>query len=141
MTQNTKPMTLEEVLALREASAVFSIRSVGELHDEMSDSEFYGFSAELIGDGGLKALNGIIGNDLPSFPAMLAAPALAHQLASVMEENEKLKTALRQVTLFGGNLSNEVLETATGPNDAASRGIMYCGAREVALQALGASND
>ena len=47
--------------------------------------------------------------------------------------------ALRQITEIGGNLPDERLTTATGPRDAAARGLMYVRARAIALAAIRAT--
>ena len=47
--------------------------------------------------------------------------------------------ALRQITEIGGNLPDERLTTATGPRDAAARGLMYVRARAIALDAIRAT--
>jgi len=52
------------------------------------------------------------------------------------EDLDKAIKALRSISLLGGNLSDEALTSRTGPNDAVSRGIMYTGARNVALECL-----
>jgi hypothetical protein len=65
---------------------------------------------------------------------MTAAEA-QHRLATW----ESLRDALRTVALAGGNLSDENLESRTGPNDAAHRGLMVTFARKVAKEALAAA--
>lgn len=46
----------------------------------------------------------------------------------------QLLTALKSISLLGGNLPDEHLTDRTGPNDAAHRGLMYCQARQIANQ-------
>jgi hypothetical protein len=43
---------------------------------------------------------------------------------------------LKTITNLGGNLPDERLTDRTGPNDAAQRGLMYCGARRLAKECL-----
>lgn len=50
---------------------------------------------------------------------------------------EELRRALQQIASLGGNLPDDRLTGRTGPNDAAHRGLMYCEARRIALEALG----
>ena len=47
-----------------------------------------------------------------------------------------LLAALQAIAWAGGNLSDEVLTSKTGPNDAVARGLMYVECRRVALRAL-----
>ncbi len=49
----------------------------------------------------------------------------------------KLRRALKQISLLGGNLPDERLTTHTGANDAVHRGLMYCEARRIAIEAIG----
>lgn len=51
-------------------------------------------------------------------------------------EIARLRGALEAISRLGGNLSDEALENVAGPNEGRSRGIMYVGARQIALQAL-----
>ena len=48
----------------------------------------------------------------------------------------QLEMALRNIARLGGNLSDDVLTEKTGANDAVARGLLYVGARSVALNAL-----
>ena len=48
-----------------------------------------------------------------------------------------LEQVLLNIATLGGNLPDERLTDRTGPNDAVARGIMYTGARRMALNALG----
>lgn len=48
----------------------------------------------------------------------------------------ELLAALEGIASLGGNLSDDVLTERTGPNDAVARGIMYTGARQLAIAAL-----
>lgn len=55
-----------------------------------------------------------------------------------------LLAALVAISKIGGNLPNERMTDKTGPNDAAQRGLMYCAARSMALEAIAqheAAND
>lgn len=47
-----------------------------------------------------------------------------------------LLAALVAISKIGGNLPDERLTDKTGPNDAAHRGLMYCAARSIALEAI-----
>lgn len=44
--------------------------------------------------------------------------------------------ALEAISMLGGNLSDDRLTSRTGPNDAVARGLKYCEARRLALEAL-----
>ncbi len=44
--------------------------------------------------------------------------------------------ALKCIAEIGGNLPDDRLTDRTGPNDAKQRGLMYCGARQIANEAL-----
>jgi hypothetical protein len=57
--------------------------------------------------------------------------------AERFEKIEHLEQALRSIALLGGNLHDDRLTGNTGPNDAAARGLMYTGARKIAMDALG----
>lgn len=62
-------------------------------------------------------------------------------LANTLARNELLLKAavkaLEEISLLGGNLSDEALMSRTGSNDAVARGIMYTGARGIAKSFLG----
>ena len=53
-----------------------------------------------------------------------------------MKYVDKLTATLRVIASLGGNLPDERLTTRTGPNDAVSRGLIYCEARRLANAAL-----
>lgn len=55
----------------------------------------------------------------------------------LLEENKKLRDALKQITMIAGNLPDDRITEKTGPNDAVARGIMVISARQIALRALG----
>lgn len=61
-------------------------------------------------------------------------------MANALARNELLLNAavkaLEEISLLGGNLSDEALTSRTGPNDAVARGIMYTGARAIARSFL-----
>ena len=61
-----------------------------------------------------------------------APPAYDELLAS----HERLLMALEAIANIGGNLPDERLENATGPNDARLRGGMVVGARDIARYAI-----
>lgn len=48
---------------------------------------------------------------------------------------QRIEKYLNAIAALGGNLSDEVLTTRTGPNDAKARGLMYVEARRLALEA------
>ena len=50
---------------------------------------------------------------------------------------DQLEQTLKTIAFLGGNLSDDRLTDKTGPNDAVARGILYTGARSIALRALG----
>lgn len=52
------------------------------------------------------------------------------------KERDDLREALTSIAALGGNLPDDRLETATGPNDARQRGMMYTAARQIANKAL-----
>lgn len=47
----------------------------------------------------------------------------------------------KTIAKLGGNLPDDRLTDRTGPNDAAHRGLMYVGARDLALKTLGKTLD
>lgn len=49
----------------------------------------------------------------------------------------QMRKALQTISALGGNMPDQRLTSATGPNDAVMRGLMYCEARRLALEALG----
>jgi hypothetical protein len=61
-------------------------------------------------------------------------------MAKALINNESLLKAaveaLKEISLLGGNLSDEALTSRSGPNDAVARGIMYTGARSIAQSFL-----
>lgn len=75
-----------------------------------------------------------------AFAVIAKSPQLAvyEQQLQVIRE---LREALTGVSLCGGNLPDDRLTDRTGPNDAASRGMMYCMAREISLKALDKTKD
>lgn len=56
-------------------------------------------------------------------------------IAKEMRESP-LVQSLRHIARIGGNLDDGALTTATGPNDARQRGLMYTEARRVAMEVL-----
>lgn len=52
----------------------------------------------------------------------------------------KLRTTLRYISILGGDLDDNRLTNRTGANDARHRGLMYCEARRLALEALAEKN-
>jgi len=58
------------------------------------------------------------------------------RISALEAENAELRKALTQISLRGGNLSDEALTSKTGGNDAVSRGLMYVDCRDIALAAL-----
>lgn len=71
-------------------------------------------------------------------PMAANCTALRQQVADLEAVNMGLRKALGGVAAIGGNLPDERLTNRTGPNDAAQRGLMYCHARKLALEALAA---
>lgn len=57
-------------------------------------------------------------------------------LASVVEERDRLRTALETVANIAGNIPDDILCRATGANDARYRGGIVCSARDIARAAL-----
>lgn len=53
---------------------------------------------------------------------------------------KELEAALGFISNIGGNIPDEILEEATGPNDAAYRGGMLVSCRQIAQQALSHSD-
>ena len=51
------------------------------------------------------------------------------------ERLHRIEIYLNAIADLGGNLPDERLTTATGPNDAKARGIMFVEARRLALEA------
>lgn len=54
----------------------------------------------------------------------------------LLRQRDALLEACKSIASLGGNLNDDRLTDRTGPNDAASRGIMYCSARELAREAI-----
>jgi len=52
-------------------------------------------------------------------------------VALPMHRIESMLANLRAAATLGGNLSDEALESRSGPNDSVMRGIMYTGARSI----------
>lgn len=52
------------------------------------------------------------------------------------EQCAQLLTLLKGIAEWPGNISDEVLQAATGPNDAALRGGLICDMRDIALEAI-----
>lgn len=55
---------------------------------------------------------------------------------ALVERIETMRAALKSITLVAANQPDENLMDATGPRDAAQRGIMVCNARDIARDAL-----
>ena len=60
---------------------------------------------------------------------------------ALLAEFERLRGALSGIVALGGNLLDDSLTDRTGPNDAARRGLMYVGARQIARAALSPAPD
>lgn len=56
--------------------------------------------------------------------------------ARLIASAPELLAALAHISMLAGNLSDQRLETASGPNDARGRGILVTAARKIALAAL-----
>lgn len=65
----------------------------------------------------------------PNARLIAAAPEL-------LKQRDALLAACKAIASLGGNLNDDRLTDRTGPNDAASRGILYCSARELARAAI-----
>lgn len=61
---------------------------------------------------------------------------MREQVEDLKAENGRLRAALEQIAGIGGNLSDDCYTDATGPRDAAHRGLMYVHARAIARKAL-----
>lgn len=57
-------------------------------------------------------------------------------LARVVEERDRMRKALEQISRVAGNIPDEILCSATGANDARYRGGLVCNTRDVARAAL-----
>lgn len=58
------------------------------------------------------------------------------EAVALLKEVQRQRIALRQIMLVAGNLPDERLTTATGPNDAVQRGLMVLTARDIAKSTL-----
>lgn len=52
------------------------------------------------------------------------------------QQDSQLLTLLKGIAEWPGNLSDKVLQSATGPNDAAMRGGIICDMRDIAIEAV-----
>lgn len=52
------------------------------------------------------------------------------------EEINRIIHLLKGIAQWPGNLSDKVLQSKTGPNDAALRGGMVCDMRDIAIEAI-----
>jgi len=52
------------------------------------------------------------------------------------EQSKKIIELLKGIAEWPGNISDKVLQTKTGPNDAALRGGLICDMRSIAIEAI-----
>lgn len=66
------------------------------------------------------------------FPAGGQNKSRADELATLRTDLAEAVGLLMEIASLGGNLNDERLTDASGPNDARQRGLMYCEARRLA---------